>query len=272
MAPWSCMRVNYVPMTMGVVFALGLVICFVVAVALGHVSPYMPFISETGGNYPEAGIFSIFLYLSATVGISTMFVRYLIVDELNRGIDRSIEILNRASIVIGFIALLGMVVVAAYPMTTIETAHGIGANVLFLGGVIYALLQTCLSYKMSPFYNGRTICHIRLIISILSALALICLLVIMPIASYQWKTESPASHGHTTGQKTPKDKGFDLLVASSVAEWSMAILFISYYFTFIREFRKVYFHLRVQLLVQHFDEEPEERDVAVANERTPIVM
>ncbi|GBM12192.1 DNA damage-regulated autophagy modulator protein 1 [Araneus ventricosus] len=269
MSPWAFMRVNYLPMTLGVVFSLGLVTCFVVAVLRGDVSPYMPFISETGGKYPEAGIFSIFLYLSSILGLSTMFTRFLIVDELNRGIDRTIDILNRSSVVIGFIALMGMVVVAAYPMTSVPTAHGIGANVLFLGGVIYAALQTWLSYKMTPYYNGTKICHIRLAITILTATALIVMSVMMPIAMKFWST---SKHDHWTGGKLPGEEGFDLMVVSSVAEWTMAIMFLTYYFTFIREFQKVCLHLRVQMLVQHFDEEPHDVNVAVATERTPIVM
>ncbi|GFY40007.1 DNA damage-regulated autophagy modulator protein 1 [Trichonephila inaurata madagascariensis] len=269
MAPWSLMRVHYLPMSLGVFFSAGLITCFVVAVLRGDVSPYMPFISETGGKFPEAGIFSIFLYLSSTIGMSTMLVRFLIVDELNRGIDRTIDILNKITVVIGFIALIGMVIVAAYPMTSEATAHSIGANVLFLGGVIYATLQTWLSYKMSPYYNGTKICHIRLTITILSAISLITLLALGPLAIKAW---SSAPHYHWTGRKVPEDKGFDLMVASSVAEWAMAIMFLAYYFTFIREFQKVCVHLRVQLLVQHFDEEPHESNVSVATERTPIVM
>ncbi|KAG8201433.1 hypothetical protein JTE90_024306 [Oedothorax gibbosus] len=269
MAPWAFMRVNYVPMTLGVVFSLGLATCFVVAVLRGDVSPYMPFISETGGKFPEAGIFSIFLYLSVTVGLSTMFVRYVIVAELNRGIDRAMDILNRISLVIGFIALMGMVVVAAYPMTSIPAAHNVGANVLFLGAVIYAILQTWLSFKMEPYYNGKAICYIRLVITILSAAAFITLLVIAPIAMRTWGS---AKHDHWTGNKVPKDKGFDWMVASATAEWIMAILFLAYYFTFIREFGKVCIHLRVQLLVQHFDEEPIDPNLSIATERTPIVM
>ncbi|KAF8790050.1 DNA damage-regulated autophagy modulator like protein [Argiope bruennichi] len=305
MAPWAFMKVNYLPMTLGVVFSFGLVTCFVVAVLRGDVSPYMPFISETGGKYPEAGLFSIFLYLSSVLGLSTMFTRFLIVDELNRGIDRTIDILNRSSVVIGFIALMGMVVVAAYPMTSIPTAHGIGANVLFLGGVIYAALQTWLSYKMSPYYNGTKICHIRLTITVFTAIALIVMSVIMPLGMSIWSTTKHSHwtggkmpgeeysfiialvlavgpkaisewisepHNHWTGSKMPQEKGFGLMVVSSVAEWTMAIMFLAYYFTFIREFQKVCMHLRVQMLVQHFDEEPHEVNVAVATERTPIVM
>lgn len=261
------LRVNYVPMTLGIVFSFGLVTCFVISVLTGHTSPYMPFISETGGKYPEAGIFSIFLYLSSTIGLSTMFVRYLIVDELNKGIDRSIDILNRATIVIGFIALMGMVVVAAYPMTTIMTAHVIGADTLFFGADIYAVLQTWLSFKMSPYYNGLRICYIRLTLSILSTIALLAMLIIGPRAFDQW---SSGAHTHWTGSKLPLDKGFGLMVASSAAEWSLAILFLAYYFTFIREFGKVVMHLRIQLLVEHFDDEPQ--DINTANERTPIVL
>ncbi|XP_035227522.1 DNA damage-regulated autophagy modulator protein 1-like [Stegodyphus dumicola] len=204
-----------------------------------------------------------------------MFVRFLIVDELNRGSEKAIDALNKASIIIGFIALMGMVIVAAYPVTTASTdetsigaVHGVGANVLFIGGVIYAALQTSLSFKMSPYYNGRTICYIRLVITILSALSLITMTILLPFGFQNW---SSGSHDHWTGSKMPYDKGFGLLVASSVAEWLMAIFFLAYYFTFIREFGKVFIHLRVQLLVNHFDEEPHEGNIVVASERTPIV-
>lgn len=65
-------------------------------------------------------------------------------------------------------------------MTSIPTAHNIGANILFLGAVIYAILQTWMSYRMEPYYNGKAICHIRLIITILSAASLItCILYIL---------------------------------------------------------------------------------------------
>ncbi|GFR16089.1 hypothetical protein TNCT_697731 [Trichonephila clavata] len=46
MAPWSFMRVNYLPMTLGVFFSAGLITCFVIAVLRGDVSPYMPFIRD----------------------------------------------------------------------------------------------------------------------------------------------------------------------------------------------------------------------------------
>lgn len=58
-------------------------------------------------------------------------------------------------------------------MTSVGLAHMIGANVLFLGGVVYSALQTALSYRMSPYYNGKKICHIRLAITIITTLALI---------------------------------------------------------------------------------------------------
>lgn len=67
-------------------------------------------------------------------------------------------------------------------------------------------------------------------------------------------------------------QGFDYLLVGAIAEWTMAILYIGFYFTFVREFSKVCIHFRVQLLVQHFDDEPQEANVAVATEHTPIVM
>lgn len=263
------MKINYIPMTLGIVFSFGLILCFIVAVLRGDVSPYVPFISETGGKFPEAGLFSLFLYLSSTIGLSAMVVRFLIVDELNRSVDKGIDILNRTSFVIGFFALMGMAVVAAYPMTSIGLAHMIGANILFLGGVIYSALQTALSYRMTPYYNGKKICHIRFAITIITTIALIVMSILTSLGQSSWST---GSHVHWTGGKTPNDQGFNLLLISAIAEWIMAISYVCFYFTFIREFSKVCLHLRVQLLVHHFDDEPCAADIAVATEHTPIVM
>lgn len=265
MAPWSFMRINYIPMTLGIFFTLGLVTCFCVSVLRGDVSPYIPFISETGGKFPEAGLFSLFLYLSASIAFSAMLVRYLIVDELNRSVDRGIDILNRSSIIIGFLALMGMVVVAAYPMTSIMTAHGIGANILFLGGIVYSALQTALSFRMTPYYNGKTICYIRLTITVITSVALVIMTILTSLGQAAWASDS---HKHWTGEKTPDDKGFTLLLIGSIAEWTMAISFIGFYFTYVREFSKVCLHLRVQVLVQHFDDEV---CATTATERSPIV-
>lgn len=262
------MRINYLPMTLGVVFATGMVICFCVAVIRGDVSPYIPFISETGGKFPEAGLFSMFLYFSSTIGLSSMVVRFLIVDELNRSTDKAIDILNRASLIIGFLALMGMVVVAAYPMTSVVLAHMIGANVLFLGGCIYAGLQTALSFRMTPYYNGKAICYIRLTITIFTVISLVIMTILASFGQSAWGSED---HSHWTGGKTPKDEGFSLLLVSAIAEWSMAILYVAFYFTFVREFSKVNIHLRIQLLVQHFDDEPHAANIATATENTAIV-
>lgn len=58
-------------------------------------------------------------------------------------------------------------------MTSIMTAHGIGANILFLGGIVYSALQTALSFRMTPYYNGKTICYIRLTITVITSVALV---------------------------------------------------------------------------------------------------
>ena len=47
--------------------------------------------------------------------------------------------------------------------------HILGANVTFFGGIVYCFMQSVMTYRMIPFYNGRCICHLRLAISLLSA-------------------------------------------------------------------------------------------------------
>ena len=54
-----------------------------------------------------------------------------------------------------------------------EVVHFTGAFMVFIGGFIYACLQTALTYHMYPDYNGLYIGRIRLTISFVCAVSLI---------------------------------------------------------------------------------------------------
>lgn len=51
--------------------------------------------------------------------------------------------------------------------------HLIGALMVFGVGALYAILQTIISYKMYPEYNGLSVCRIRAAISCFSSICFI---------------------------------------------------------------------------------------------------
>lgn len=57
--------------------------------------------------------------------------------------------------------------------TSVEIVHVIGASLVFGVGVIYAAVQTALTYHMYPDYNGLYICRVRLTLTVVSFIVMI---------------------------------------------------------------------------------------------------
>jgi len=57
--------------------------------------------------------------------------------------------------------------------TSVLGVHMAGAALTFGFGTVYEFMQTYVSYKMHPEVNGRPVCHARLVISVISAAALL---------------------------------------------------------------------------------------------------
>ncbi|XP_023221525.1 DNA damage-regulated autophagy modulator protein 1-like isoform X1 [Centruroides sculpturatus] len=248
MEPHILKKLYLLPLVMGVWISCGMIICFIMALSEGHVSAYVPFISETGGKLPESGIFGIFLVFTAYMGMAVMTIRYLLVSELNEGSIRKIDILNKISLFVGYLSLCGMIIVGCYPMYGIISAHVTGAVLLFFGCLFYGILQTILTFWMYPTYNGILIFRIRLAICTFCILFLITLTIIFPLGRRLWNQMKPKA------DKVPSDRGFTEILTSAICEWFLAISFIFFFFTFVREFRKVTLHLSLVPLVRHFDD------------------
>ncbi len=63
--------------------------------------------------------------------------------------------------------------------TSIKALHFLGAALIFLPGVIYAAAHTVISYKLYPEHNSRTVCFVRLCVTIVTMVAvLLCILLL----------------------------------------------------------------------------------------------
>ncbi|CAM1302014.1 Uncharacterised protein g3132 [Pycnogonum litorale] len=258
-------RVGLLPIILGVSTTVTMVLVFIISVATGHVTPYMPYISETGAYLPESGIFTFLMTLSAFVGFHFMFVRYKLVEELNKAGKKTLSVLNHVTVGSGILSLLGLLIVVAYPVTTVPIAHYVGAFVFFYIGIAYCILQTIITYMLYPDFNGITIFRIRLFIVVLASIAAITMTISGNIGKRRWNS---VAHEHSKRERQPDDKGFVMYTVSSVSEWIIGFLLIFYFFSFIREFQKITIHVITYPLVSHFDFEP----VPVATERTRILF
>lgn len=241
------------------------VVSYIIAILKDDVSPYFPYISDTGTKPPESCIFGQFLNISSALAIATMYVRYKLVAQICIGEDRKLMCLNKAGLVLGLLSALGLSMVANFQETSLEPVHVTGAALVLGFGVVYAFLQTSLSYHMNPDYNGLKICRIRLVISFVAFIAMVITFISATISRIQLK-------GHIDKTKwSPEDGGFAAHIVSTISEWITAVTFLMFFFTFIRDFQKIKLGIVATVLVRHLDVEPEDDHMVHADERRPLL-
>nr|XP_054761647.1 DNA damage-regulated autophagy modulator protein 2-like [Lytechinus pictus] len=174
--------------------------------------------------------------MAAGLGLAGIYVRYkqviLYSDDYDSRQGRMLQI-NKIGLVLGIVACFGMSVVANFQVGNILPVHFSGAFLLFAPGAVYGFLQAWLSYKMYPRHASILICHIRLILSIIIAIFFTLCTIFTLIA--QELTHKTGSILHWA----PEDGGYPEHVVATVSEWVVAIAFLLYYFTFIREFQTI---------------------------------
>ncbi|XP_015722983.1 DNA damage-regulated autophagy modulator protein 1 isoform X2 [Coturnix japonica] len=153
------------------------IISYVIAVLAGHVEPLVPYISDTGTKPPESGVFGFMINISALLGAITMYIRYLIIEKQNESLRFVRSSCNMFSLCIGLMGCTGMGIVATFQELSVPSVHDIGALVAFGCGVVYITLQSIISYKSCPQWNTYFVCHIRMLISVISCISFIPMIV-----------------------------------------------------------------------------------------------
>ncbi|XP_064635073.1 DNA damage-regulated autophagy modulator protein 1-like isoform X1 [Lineus longissimus] len=259
-------NLSWIPMFLGCLTVVTFFVSYAIAIYEGDVAAYFPYISDTGANTPESCIFGEFLNIAAFLAFITIFIRFKLVSSFTRDTIRSVKILNVIGMVIGAISSFGLTMVANFQDNKIEVVHIIGASFVFGLGVAYTWVQVAISFLMYPDYNALTICVVRAVMSCISTISMVMAFVTAMIARTAWTNSGP--HDHPRQKWQPTDPGFDEHIVSTFSEWVMAIAFVLYFFTFIRDFQKIKLKVTVDPLVQHLGEAPPPRNVAPAANET----
>lgn len=227
-------RIFLLPVAVFILLPATFIISYVISVVLGHVEPDFPYISDTGTYSPESCIFGQLLNFSAFLVAATIYTRYKQVHTyyLHHMSGDLIPQLNRAALVLGLVAALGLSIVANFQETNLLTVHLIGALLCFGPGTLYIWLQTALSFLVAPIINKRPMAFVRLAISFTCTIAFLTSCVAGPMSMSQF-------HGKDKTKWYPKDGGFELHVLSTVAEWILAISFNAFILTYVREFKRI---------------------------------
>ncbi|XP_004589663.2 DNA damage-regulated autophagy modulator protein 1 [Ochotona princeps] len=217
----------FVPFLLVTWSSAAFIISYVVAVLSGHVNPFLPYISDTGTTPPESGIFGFMINFSAFLGAATMYTRYKIVEKQNQTSYFSTPVFNLVSLAVGLVGCIGMGIVANFQELAVPVVHDGGALLAFVCGVIYTVLQSIISYKSCPQWNSLWTCHVRMVISAVSCVAVIPMIAcasLISITKLEWN---------------PKEKDYMYHVVSAICEWTVAFGFIFYFLTFIQDFQSV---------------------------------
>lgn len=97
---------------------ISLVLSYSIARSTGHISPFVPAISDTTSKNPEGAIFAQLFNTTAFLTVVMMAVRYHQVRMINRQVDGGesshLSQLNSLSIAFGFGSALGATMVANF--------------------------------------------------------------------------------------------------------------------------------------------------------------
>ncbi|XP_069486039.1 DNA damage-regulated autophagy modulator protein 1 isoform X2 [Ambystoma mexicanum] len=227
--------IAYIPALLVVWSAAAFLISYLTAVVLGHVEPFVPYISDTGTTPPESAIFGFMISITSILGTFTMYARYKILQKQNEVAAFVPHWFNVMALMVGVLGSIGMVIVATFQEGSVPVIHDTGALITFLSGVFYILLQSIISYRSCPEWNSRRLCHVRMAISLVSLAALIPMIACSALVFFSYR------------EWQPRTKDSKVQVASAVCEWIVAFGFVLYFLTYIQEFKKAEIKITTEL-------------------------
>ncbi|KAL3095332.1 hypothetical protein niasHS_007431 [Heterodera schachtii] len=254
---WKKLGAGHLPILFAVCFATMLGCTYVFSVWRGDVDPVFPYISASGDLRPESCIFSMLLNICSFFSMLLIILRYSLVVELNRSSDLRLRAVNRLAFYVGMLAGLGMFIVANVQETAVFQIHLFGALLCFGSGCVYMLLQSWCTLRMSPLYNDPQIAYIRFVIAIAASLCFVTAFSFGLMASITF-------HHYYPDLPTPRPwnrkhgvlPGYNLHCVSAVAEWTLALLKMTFLLSFQRDFEKIRVQMLVQPLVSNLDNSP----------------
>jgi len=140
--------------------------------------------------------------------------------------------LNRIALILGWIAAIGISIVANFQETSVFVVHMIGAMLAFGPGTLYLWVNAILSYLVCPIINTKRMAHVRLLMALISTIAFFITVICGPLAIHHF-------HGKDRTKWYPEDGGFSLHVTSTAAEWILAITYDAFLLTLVDEFQRI---------------------------------
>ncbi|KAF8791025.1 uncharacterized protein LOC129960861 [Argiope bruennichi] len=273
---WTLNNGGYISVAFGGLLLLGCIVAYVIAVARGNVEAILPLISDAAGSPPQNGLFGLLICLGGMFGVLFMIQRYMIVLEKNREKSSLVTAINRLSLFVGIISMLGITLITGYPVNfyrnrdvwlmDVGLPHMIGGVMLLSLGLCYISLQCILTLFLKS--KNETVFSLRVLLLFICTAAFVYHMITVPEnfggISHLYYLNSTENELNYTGilpypptmgasLKLPIDTGGSY-VASAISEWVFVIFFCCFFFTFFHEAQE---YSMLIVIETHTTHEPE---------------
>lgn len=213
-----------------------------IAVALNHTFPNFPYISYTGVEVPERGIFTFSIAVTAIMLAANAEMRFLFVKEIfhEKKMNKKWKNTNVAGLVLGLISSLGLLLVGCFQVDVMKPPHYFGAFLCFVIAIVYLWLQTVITWKLRHVaqkeQDGKVWRAIRKFVwiwQILNSAASTILLILFSVSKATYKMQRKLNMG------TKWDTLRGVFLLSTTTEWLLAFSIMFFVLTFIPGFKRL---------------------------------
>eukprot|EP00731_Ephydatia_muelleri_P006099 Em0003g347a len=226
--------------------ALGFLTTYIVAVQNNHVTPYLPYISDTGRNPPESCIFTIICSVSSFFLCLIVYVRFKHIHHFYYENVTHIKCWNTCALIVGFLSAFGLLLAGCFQAGNVPVVHFMGAMTIFCGGVLYAWLQSVVSYQIYhvnlTHHGGSISVCFKFFLSILATVVVVTAVVTGAIS-----------------RNVPHSQAGVLHTLSTWSEWLSACTLTLFFLTLHTDFRRIQVNVFVQLRVNEGIYTPQHR-------------
>lgn len=213
-----------------------------IAVALNHTFPDFPYISYTGVEVPERGIFTFSIAVTAIMLAANAEMRFLFVKQIfhEKNMSKKWKRTNVAGLVLGLISSFGLLLVGCFQVDVMKPPHYFGAFLCFVIAIVYLWLQTVITGKLRHVaqkpQDGKVWRAVRLFVwiwQILNSAASTILLILFSVSKATYKLQRRANMG------TKWDTLRGVFLLSTTTEWLLAFSIMFFVLTFIPGFKRL---------------------------------
>lgn len=141
-------RPHHFPVLMAIFTTLACVSGYAISVSFDKVHYLFPYISSVGSTAPASCYFGIFLNLASICTAYAMYYRHKYLENhptMTSSDAGSFHLINDVGYFIGLLSALGMMIVANFQTSHVQSIHFFGAFLVFIFGGVYGWMQTYLT-------------------------------------------------------------------------------------------------------------------------------